>query len=587
MIGKVMKGRGFTGLARYLETGRDENAADRVAWIEARNLPTNDPETASLLMRATASQSNRVQRPVYHVALSFDPEDDVNRETMIRVADRLLTDLELTEHQALIVAHGDTRHAHVHLMVNRVHPETGRAWDPKHDYARIERSLREQERELSLRAVPGHHHQLEGQEPPDRSGALTTGQLRKWERTGEVPFDELVRQMVREDVQAARSWQELEARLAEKGLRLEVRERGLVVTDGNEAVKASSVAPELSRPNLEQRYGAMNGERKDTDGWTDAPGATREDEAGERTPGAATGDSRFPADASRPAGPGLEANIPDAGRPGEDAERDRAERRPHDRDAPEAGRPGHVDADERDPAGADRRDAGRDGRGADRPPLDVVRRTIDALERRIELETTRDGAGDELDRARMSLTRIEAQRAEAEGMSQRFDNALARVYRDPAAARSAFEARAREQGDGPAAGELSRDPERFGELRGTQIGPVRSEERKEALRTASNLEHLGADHLRGTRQLALTQDRYDSAKATVTDLEARVKGLDAELARGPGSATIRHRLERELQAMRPAQRTALHRSLPIPQQRLVTAAVAAGRSFVQEQGHER
>lgn len=70
MIGKVMKGRGFTALARYLETGRDENAADRVEWIEARNLPTNDPETASLLMRATAAQSNRVQRPVYHIALS-------------------------------------------------------------------------------------------------------------------------------------------------------------------------------------------------------------------------------------------------------------------------------------------------------------------------------------------------------------------------------------------------------------------------------------------------------------------------------------------------------------------------------------
>lgn len=587
MIGKVMKGRGFTGLARYLETGRDENAPDRVEWIEARNLPTNDPETASLLMRATAAQSNRVQKPVYHIALSFDPEDEVDRETMIRVADRLLADLELTEHQALIVAHGDTRHAHVHLMVNRVHPETFRAWDPKHDYAQIERSLREQERELSLRAVPGHHHQLEGQEPPDRSGALTTGQLRRWERTGEVPFDELVRQTIREDVLTARSREELEVRLAEKGLRLEVRERGLVVTDGNEAVKASSVAPDLSRTNLEQRYGAMNGERKDADGWTDAPGAAREDEASERTPDAAARDPRFPADSSRPAEGDVRENVPDADRAADGAERDRAVHRPHDRDAPEAGRPDRVDADGRDPAGADRRNAGRDGGSADRPSLDAVRRTIDDLEQRIKLEATRDAAGDELDRARMSLTRIEAGRAEAEGASQRFDDALARVYRDPAAARSAFEARASEMGEGPAAGELSRDPERFGELRGTQIGPVRSEERKEALRTVSDLERIGSDHLRGARQLSLTQERYDAAKATVTNLEARVKGLDAELAQGPGSATLRHRLGREIHALRPAQRTALRRSLPVPKRYLVTAAVMAGRSFAHEQGHER
>ncbi|HET9581575.1 MAG TPA: relaxase/mobilization nuclease domain-containing protein [Gemmatimonadota bacterium] len=83
--------------------------------LHARGLKTLSPA-------APAAQSNRVQRPVYHIALSFDPEKEVDRETMIRVADRLLADLELTEHQALIVAHGDTRHAHVHLMVNRVPP---------------------------------------------------------------------------------------------------------------------------------------------------------------------------------------------------------------------------------------------------------------------------------------------------------------------------------------------------------------------------------------------------------------------------------------------------------------------------------
>lgn len=148
MIGKVMKGRGFTGLARYLESGHDANSPDRVEWIEARNLPTNDPQTASLMMRATAAQSVRVEKPVHHIALSFDPDDGADRAMMVRVADRLLDDLGLRKHQALIVAHGDTRHAHVHLMVNRVHPETFRAWHPTHDYTRIERSLREQEREL-------------------------------------------------------------------------------------------------------------------------------------------------------------------------------------------------------------------------------------------------------------------------------------------------------------------------------------------------------------------------------------------------------------------------------------------------------
>lgn len=71
MIAKVTKGRAFASLARYLETGN----ADRVAWTETRNLSTDDPHTASRLMQMTAERSARAEKPVYHIALSFDPHD--------------------------------------------------------------------------------------------------------------------------------------------------------------------------------------------------------------------------------------------------------------------------------------------------------------------------------------------------------------------------------------------------------------------------------------------------------------------------------------------------------------------------------
>jgi hypothetical protein len=41
-------------------------------------------------MRATAAQSDRVVKPVYHLALSFDPSDPVDRPIMERVAGRVL-----------------------------------------------------------------------------------------------------------------------------------------------------------------------------------------------------------------------------------------------------------------------------------------------------------------------------------------------------------------------------------------------------------------------------------------------------------------------------------------------------------------
>lgn len=153
MIAVSSSSRNFAALGKYLVVGRDNVEEGRVAWTSARNLPTDDPELAAKIMRATASQNVRVSQPVYHLALSFDPHDAVNRAAMERVADRVLQELKLHEHQAIIVAHCDRAHPHMHILVNRVHPETGRVWDRWQDQPAIQRVLREQEKELGLRPV--------------------------------------------------------------------------------------------------------------------------------------------------------------------------------------------------------------------------------------------------------------------------------------------------------------------------------------------------------------------------------------------------------------------------------------------------
>jgi hypothetical protein len=155
MIGVSSSGRSFKALGRYLVEGREHTAEGRVAWSSGRNLPTDDPQLAATIMRATASQNVRTSQPMYHLVLSFDPRDAVNRATMERIADRILAELRLREHQTLIVAHADREHAHMHLLINRVHPETGKVWDRWKDYPTIQRVLREEEGALGLRTVDG------------------------------------------------------------------------------------------------------------------------------------------------------------------------------------------------------------------------------------------------------------------------------------------------------------------------------------------------------------------------------------------------------------------------------------------------
>jgi hypothetical protein len=256
MIAKVTHGQGFKGLQSYLLTGKDGRSPDRVAWVSGRNLPSTDPEIAASFMRATANESARVEKPVYHLTLNLAPEERLGREAMLQVVDRTLRDLGLAQHQALIVAHKDTAHQHVHVMVNRVHPETGRSWHTGHDYARLERSLRHQELELGLRQVPGRHSPLPDQER--HTGVmLSSGDRRRSALTGERSFAEHVREVTRRDLQEARSWGQLHTRLQDYGLYLEKRGRGLVVTDGQRRVKASFVDRGSSLGRLQSRLGSF------------------------------------------------------------------------------------------------------------------------------------------------------------------------------------------------------------------------------------------------------------------------------------------------------------------------------------------
>lgn len=155
MIAMSHSAKSFGTLADYLANGRSGEESERVAWSASRNLPTADPELAGKIMRATAAQNVRVKDPVYHLTLSFDPGDAVDRAAMEHVVDRVIAALDLHGHQLLIVSHRDRGHPHMHLLINRVHPETGRVWNRWQDRAIIQEVLREEERALGLRTVPG------------------------------------------------------------------------------------------------------------------------------------------------------------------------------------------------------------------------------------------------------------------------------------------------------------------------------------------------------------------------------------------------------------------------------------------------
>jgi hypothetical protein len=244
MIGKSKSGASFGGLTRYLMTGRkDHPNPDRVAWTSTRELVVEEPRDAAWIMRLTASLGN-TDKPVQHISISLAPGEHLSREQWEQVVDTTLRDLGLEGHQALIVAHRDTAQEHIHLMVNRVHPETLRAWNRWRDRPRLMDSLRPQELALGLRPTPHVKN-------PDR---LPDTLVQRFERTGELPLLDFAR-AARAIFQEAGSWGELHEGLAEWGLYLERKGQGLVVGDDRGHVKASSVDRSASLRALEARLG--------------------------------------------------------------------------------------------------------------------------------------------------------------------------------------------------------------------------------------------------------------------------------------------------------------------------------------------
>ena len=149
---------------RAREREREKKAAKpgakRVLWTETRNLATNDVMRGSRMMEATARDApvlkklagvkatgRKLKKPMVHYSLSWAPDERPIRWTMRQAVDGSLKTLGLENHQALVVAHGDRAHPHVHVIVNRVDPETGKAANMGRDRIKLSKWAEGYERE--------------------------------------------------------------------------------------------------------------------------------------------------------------------------------------------------------------------------------------------------------------------------------------------------------------------------------------------------------------------------------------------------------------------------------------------------------
>lgn len=142
MIVKLSSSGSFEKSAHYFTHDKGADTAERVAWTQTANMLTDDPAKAWKVMAHTAlhqdqlkQRSNipltgrKVKHPAVSFSLSWDANDKPDKAEMLHASRDAINRLGLTDHEAIIVAHNDRPHPHVHVLVNKIHPKTGRTAD--------------------------------------------------------------------------------------------------------------------------------------------------------------------------------------------------------------------------------------------------------------------------------------------------------------------------------------------------------------------------------------------------------------------------------------------------------------------------
>ena len=237
-----------TRLAKYVTDELER--AGRVADVFTVNCISDDALLAAKEIEICQARNTRTKDDkTYHLLLSFPDGERPDKEQMRTMADAAAKALGYGEHQRIAVVHDDTDNLHMHLIINKIHPEWHTIHTPRRDFKILAELCAKLECDNSL-AKTNHE--------PKKS--VTETKARDMEaHSGVESFLSYAKGKATPILAAMRSWEELHSALAEAGMTLRLKGNGLVMVDhtGTVVVKASTIARDFSKAKLKKRFGTF------------------------------------------------------------------------------------------------------------------------------------------------------------------------------------------------------------------------------------------------------------------------------------------------------------------------------------------
>ncbi|MBD1822939.1 relaxase/mobilization nuclease domain-containing protein [Cyanobacteria bacterium FACHB-DQ100] len=172
MIGKIVQGKSFRGLLNYLH-GKEG------AQCVGGNMAGETPRELAAEFRVARALNRRLKKAVCHVSLSLPKHERLDNEQWLAIAADYITEMGYENCQYVVYRHHDQDHDHVHLAICRIRITDGKTVNDSWEKRRAETLIRSLEQQYQLESVQPSWEKLEA--------APTTGEMRRFERTGELP----------------------------------------------------------------------------------------------------------------------------------------------------------------------------------------------------------------------------------------------------------------------------------------------------------------------------------------------------------------------------------------------------------------
>ena len=257
-------------LARYIAAPETQNAEEKCLDFGARGFLTDALDTRIAEMIALARDGRRSRDPIAHYVLSWPGGERPSGEQVKEAVDLLLDEMKVTGHQVMYGLHADTDNRHVHVMLNRVDPDTCQivtingGFDRRALYracARIEHAQGwRPERNAPFRVNAAEEVEDTGRTAAQHAPRPTQRQRDAEHRTGEASAARQAIETAGPLLEGARSWPALHEALAEQGLCYVRRGSGAVIGTGEVFIKTSTVSRRATFARLEKRLGPYVGE---------------------------------------------------------------------------------------------------------------------------------------------------------------------------------------------------------------------------------------------------------------------------------------------------------------------------------------